>query len=78
MVRCIVQCCKQASLRKTEFERAEFARKKADDIYNLWRRHEDTVHSMDDAVGPELGKSAANVRWNDGQKLTMSIAMIRL
>lgn len=57
MSRCIVYLLKDTSLCETELEGTKLAGKKLDDFGGFWRRYQNMIYSMDNAVGSELNVS---------------------
>lgn len=54
MGRGVIDGLKQACLREAQLKGAELSRKKLNDIGDFWRRDEETVNTMDDAISAEL------------------------
>ena len=77
MVRSVVQDLVEAGLDETQFKRAELAWQEADDLCSFWRWNEDTVDSVNDAIGTKLHKlvSPPKAAWIVP---TISIATMRL
>jgi len=79
MGRGVVDGFKKASLRETEFEGAEFAWKKLNDVGRFWGRDKEAIDAMDNAVCAELvcqlnqGRRERKTHYINGHNATVEV-----